>query len=63
MDKDLETICLNQFIRPQFYILQSGVGNCKICTPDKNNIMCKAYYPVYIRKIENMEEIKNGKYK
>lgn len=48
---NLDYICLNQFIRHKYYIPMEGVGDCRYCMPDKDNIKCKLYQPIPIYRI------------
>jgi hypothetical protein len=48
------TCCIHQFMRPKrnFYISIEGVGDCRICTPDKENKKCKRYFPITVVTFE-----------
>lgn len=39
-------MCLNQLFRPEIYIPQKGVGNCKTCQPNEKNKNCRLYTPI-----------------
>ena len=43
---DEEVYCLNQVFRPKLNLNVPGTGNCTICTPHEDNILCKNYKPV-----------------
>lgn len=47
--------CLNHLFPPKHFAPMNGVGNCKICIPDKDNVMCKGYKALII----NIMEIKD----
>ena len=38
--------CLHQICRPKIKWHEYGVGDCTVCKPDKNNKLCKWYYPI-----------------
>lgn len=35
---------------------ENGRGNCFICTPHKDNVLCVCFKPVYMCELEVLEE-------
>jgi hypothetical protein len=50
MDSKLEKICLHQLETNKYFMPREGVGDCRVCKPDRDNINCKAYYPINLYK-------------
>lgn len=55
MANNLEYMCLNQFIKPKYYISVNGAGNCLHCIRHPDNKYCKNYNPIPYRKIKGVD--------
>lgn len=48
--------CLSHLFPPQCTAPIEGVGNCKLCIPDEDNVMCKSYNAITLKITEIKDE-------
>ena len=61
-------ICLNHIIRPEIgehreKYEQGNHGDCKVCIPDKNNVLCCGYKPIEVFRYETSDAFASLSYK
>lgn len=44
--------CLRHIFKPDRKWYTDGWGDCTVCQPDENNVLCKGYCPVNWQEID-----------